>query len=71
MVTPAEREALFELLHHNHYSPAELARVLGMDLHLILHDAQRGELKAYIVDHHVLDIRRDDVIDWLRTRDSR
>ena len=71
MVTPAERNALFELLHHDHYSPEELARVLGMDLHLILHDAQRGELKAYIVDHHVLDVRREDVLDWLRTRNSR
>ena len=70
MVTPAERNVLFELLHKDHFSPEELARVLGMDLHLILHDAQRGELKSYIVDHHILDIRREDVIDWLQSRNG-
>lgn len=69
MVTPAERNMLFELLHRDHYSPDELARLLGMDLHLILHDAQWGRLRAYIVDHHVLDIRRDDAIAWLLSRD--
>lgn len=71
MVTPTEREAYLELLHHDHYSPEELARILGMDIHLILHDAQRGELKAFIVDHRVLDIRRDDAISWLHQRDVR
>ncbi len=71
MVTPAERNRLFDLLHHDHYSPDELAAVLGMDIHLILHDALQGHLKAYIVDHHVLDIRREDVIRWLKTRDGR
>lgn len=68
MVTSAERNALFELLHRDHYSPDELSRLLGMDLHLILHDAQSGRLKAFIVDHHVLDIRREDAIAWLHDR---
>ena len=71
MATPAERNSLLELLHYNHYSPQELARVLGMDIHLILHDAQSGQLKAYIVDHQVVDIRREDVLDWLRRRNLR
>ncbi len=71
MVTPAEREALFELLHHDHYSPDELARVLGMDVKVILHDALRRELKSYIVNHQVLDIRREDVLEWLQTRNRR
>ncbi len=71
MATPAERNALLELLHHNHYSPQELARILGMDVHLILHDAQSGQLKAYIIDHHVIDIRREDAIDWLHHRNLR
>ena len=51
--------------------PEELAMVLGMDLHVILHDAQRGEVKALIVDHHVLDFRREDAIRWLQERDRR
>lgn len=71
MATPTERNRLLELLHHNHYSPKELASVLGMDVHLILHDAQSGQLKAYIVDHQVIDICREDVIDWLRQRSLR
>jgi len=71
MVTPAERDALFDLLHRDHYSPDELARLLGMDLHLILHEAQWGRLKAFIVDHHVLDIRREDALAWLHARDQR
>lgn len=69
MTTPAEQEALFELLHRDHYSPDELSRVLGMDIHLILHDAQWGKLRAYIVDHRVVDIRREDAIAWLHARD--
>ncbi len=71
MATPAERNRLLELLHRDHYSPEELAQVLGMDVHVILHEAQRGELKAYIVDHHVLDIRREDVLRWLQNRSQR
>jgi hypothetical protein len=71
MVTPAERDALIELLHQDHYSADELARLLGVDHHLILHAAQTGRLNAYIVDHHVLDIRREDVIAWLQSRASR
>ncbi len=33
MVTPIEREALLELLHRDHYSVDELARLLGVDPH--------------------------------------
>jgi excisionase family DNA binding protein len=71
MVTPAERDALFDLLHQDHYTPEELARLLGVDPHLIHQDAQTGRLRAYIVDHHVLDIRREDVLAWLEKRASR
>jgi hypothetical protein len=65
MDTQAERSMIFELLHHDHYSPDELARVLGMDIHVILQEARTNKLKAYIVDHHVLDIHRKDVLEWL------
>ncbi len=70
MVTPIEREALIDLLHRDHYTPAELARLLGVDPNLILQDAQCGRLRAYIVDHHVLDIRREDVLAWFAERTS-
>lgn len=68
MVTPAKRDAVIDLLHKDHYTPAELARLLDVDPHLILQDAQYGRLKAYIVDHHVLDIRREDILVWLEQR---
>jgi hypothetical protein len=71
MDTQADRSMLFELLHRDHYSPEELARVLRMDIHLILHEARAKRLKAYIVDHHVLDIHRKDVIEWLDSRERR
>jgi hypothetical protein len=71
MVTPADREALFDLLHKDHYTADELARLLEVDPHLIHQDAQTGRLKAYIVDHHVLDIRREDVLTWFQERTSR
>ena len=71
MATSAEHEALLDILHQDHYRPDELARLLGVAPHLILQDAQCGRLKAYIVDHHVLDIRRDDVITWMLERASR
>jgi hypothetical protein len=71
MVTPIRRETLLDLLHQDHYAPDELARLLGVDPHLILQDAQCGRLKAYIVDHHVLDIRREDVLAWFEQRARR
>ena len=71
MVTPTDREALFDLLHKDHYAPDELARLLGVDPHLIHQDAQTGRLKAYIVDHRVLDIRREDILDWFESRNRR
>lgn len=71
MVTPTDREALFDLLHKDHYTADELARLLGVDPHLIHQDAQTGRLKAFIVDHHILDIRREDILTWFEERPRR
>jgi hypothetical protein len=68
VVTPIQPEDIIDLLHQDHYTPDELARLLGVDTHLIHQDAQTGRLKAYIVDHHVLDIRREDVLTWFEER---
>jgi excisionase family DNA binding protein len=57
-----------ELLHRNHYTVEELANLLGVSTHLVRHAALEKELRAYIVDHHVIDIRREDVITWLDAR---
>jgi len=54
MVTPIEREALLELLHRDHYSVDELARLLGVDPHLI-QQTPTGRSRPNR-DHRVLDI---------------
>jgi hypothetical protein len=67
------RERLYEspeeLLHHDHYDPDELARLLEMDRYLIRHAVFSGDLKAYVVGHQIISIRREDVLQWLRERD--
>lgn len=62
------RRPLDDLLHDNHYSAEELADLLEVSVDYIRHEVRRGQLKGYVVDHQVLDIRREDVIDWFHTR---
>ena len=57
------------LLHKDHYEPEELADLLGMDCSVVRHAAFTGELKSFIVDHHILCIRREDALRWLRERE--
>lgn len=57
-----------ELLHHDHYTVEEAAYLLGMDPKAINQAAHRHELAATCVDHHVISLRREDLIRWLRSR---
>ena len=66
-----DAETLAELLRHDTYTPEELARLLGTSLYVIRHAAREGQLRAAIVDHHVLCIRREDVVAWLTPRGER
>ncbi|HEU0114137.1 MAG TPA: hypothetical protein VFQ80_05650 [Thermomicrobiales bacterium] len=61
-LTPAE------LLHHDSYTPQELAEVLDVSVHLIEREAFAGHLKADIVDHHVVRVSRRAAIAWLEWR---
>lgn len=61
----ASHESAEEMLHHDSYSPEELARLLEIPLDNVHRAAMSGQLKAYIVDHHIIAIRRADVITWL------
>lgn len=61
-------ESIEELLHHDHYDPEELARLLDMPINYIRHAAFTGELKAYIVGHHIVSLRREDIVRWLKDR---
>jgi hypothetical protein len=62
------REEIEDLLHHAYYRPEELSTLLNMDVNLIRHAAFAGELKARVIDHHIVSIERSDVIDWLKNR---
>lgn len=68
METRRRRIDAAELLHKDHYTPEELADLLDMPIYLIRHAARRGELKAFISDHRILSLRREDVIRWLEQR---
>jgi excisionase family DNA binding protein len=59
-----------ELLHHDHYTPEELAEVLDISVRTIEQAAFSGRLKAEIVDHHVVRISRGAAIAWLEWRES-
>jgi hypothetical protein len=55
----------FSLLHQDEYTVAELARLVDRDHHLIERAVFNGQLKATIVDHHIVSIKREDAIAWL------
>ena len=59
---------LEELLRHDHYTPEELSDLLGINKHTIEQAAQSGELHAPLLDHHIMNIRREDVVRWLEGR---
>jgi hypothetical protein len=62
----SEHDLIDRLVHQSHYSVAELSHVTGIGRHTIQHAIITGELKAFVVDHHCLDILREDVVAWLR-----
>ena len=66
--TVTDRESIAELLQHDHYTPEDLAELLNMDAWAIRRAARTGELPAFIVDHQILCILREDAIHWLARR---
>jgi excisionase family DNA binding protein len=61
---------VYELLQQERYTPEEVAELLGIGMHIIQHAAFSGELRAQIVGHDIISIRRDDVLAWLEARDG-
>ena len=59
-------ESLWDLIRHDHYTPKQLARLVGIEPTLICEAVFHGQLKATVVNHHVVSIARQDAIDWLR-----
>lgn len=70
IVEVRRRESLFDLLHHDHYTVDEVARLLDISAHIIQHAAFSGELRAQILGHHILSLRREDVVAWFVERDQ-
>jgi hypothetical protein len=70
IVEVRRRESLFDLLHHDHYTVDEVARLLDISAHIIQHAAFSGELRAQILGHHILSLRREDVVVWFVERDE-
>ncbi|HMM43117.1 MAG TPA: helix-turn-helix domain-containing protein [Thermomicrobiales bacterium] len=68
MLFPDYQRSVSDLLHRDHYTPDELARLLDVSPEVIRHEVRVGRLRAYMVDHRVIDIRRVDVVDWLDRR---
>ena len=61
-------ESLWDLMHHDHFTPKELGRLIGVEPALICEAVFHGELKATTLGHHVVSIAREDVIVWMRQR---
>ena len=64
----SEYDQIDRLVHQSHYTPEELAHVTGIGKEVIRHAAYSGDLRAFVIDHHCLDIRREDALAWLKRR---
>ena len=70
---PMERrtpESIFELLHHERYRAEDVARLLGVGIDVVRHAVFSGELPAETIEHHVICIRREDVVVWFTAREA-
>jgi hypothetical protein len=65
-----ERTSFEHLFRQDHYRPDELAELLEVDPNLIRHEVFIGDLHAKVLDHHILEISREDVLRWLTDRDN-
>jgi hypothetical protein len=64
-------KSLFELLHDEQYTADDVARLLGVGVAVVRHAAFTGELRAQLLGHHILSLRREDVVAWYMARDER
>jgi len=65
MMERRPHHSLHELLLQDQYTPEEVAELLEIGLDVVRHAAFSGELRARIAEHHILSIRRDDVLAWV------
>ena len=62
--------SMYELLQQDHYTPEEVAELLGIGLDVVRHAAFTGELRAQLAGHDIISIHRDDVLTWLGASDG-
>jgi hypothetical protein len=62
--------SIYELLQQDHYTPEEVAELLGIGVNVVRHAAFAGTLRAKIEGHDIISLQRDDVLAWLQTRDG-
>jgi hypothetical protein len=62
---------MYELMQQEEYTAEEVATLFEISLPVVRHAAFTGELRARILNHHIIAIRRDDVLRWLAERDGR
>ncbi len=67
-VNSLDRQTISDLLHRDHYRVDEAAYLLGIDPKVLNQAAHRHELPAIFAEHHVIHIRRDDLVRWLESR---
>ena len=58
---------LDDILRKDHYTPEELSVLLGINKHAIEAAAHSGELRATLLEHHIISIRREDVVQWIES----
>jgi hypothetical protein len=63
-------ESMDTLLHKDSYTPEELSDLTGIGLHTIRTAAYAHELKAIIIEHDIIEIRREDALAWLNGRED-
>ena len=64
------QHSLYELLQQDQYTAEEVAEVLWTGVDVVRHAAFTGELRAQIIEHDIISIRRDDVLAWFEATDG-
>ena len=62
--------SLHELLLQDRYTPEEVAELLEIGLETVRHAAFAGDLRAQIVGHDIISIRREDVLAWVKAQEG-
>lgn len=61
-------KSIDELLHADHYTPEELARLLDMTVEVVRTACHTHDLRCQMIDHDIVNIRREDALAWLNSR---